>query len=88
MCKDNSSSFAITVATVSGGKSEGLDFKSAGAVPNLPKSSDQFYFRIARTAPYWEHCERERGIFICMPPADMPKLAALKLSLFVVKLKG
>lgn len=65
----------------------GLEFKSAGAVANLPKSSDQFYFRVARTAPYWEHCERERGIFICMPPADMPKLAALRLSLFAVKLR-
>ncbi len=66
----------------------GLEFKSAGAVANLPKSSDQFYFRVSRTAPYWEHCERERGIFICMPPTDMPKLASLKLSLFVVKLRG
>ena len=66
----------------------GLEFKSAGAVANLPKSSDQFYFRIARTAPYWEHCERERGIFISMPPQDMPKLASLKLSLFAVKIKG
>ena len=66
----------------------GLEFKTAGAVANLPKSSDQFYFRISRTAPYWEHCENERGIFICMPPAEMPKLVPLKLSLFVVKLKG
>jgi type VI secretion system protein ImpJ len=66
----------------------GLEFKSAGTVPNLPKSADQHYFRVARTAPYWEHCERERGIFICMPPADMPKLDQLKLSLFVVKLRG
>ena len=66
----------------------GLEFKSAGTVPNLPKSADQHYFRVARTPPYWEHCERERGIFICMPPADMPKLDQLKLSLFVVKLRG
>jgi len=66
----------------------GLEFKHAGTVPNLPKSSDQFYFRIARTAPYWEHCERERGIFICMAPADMPKLASLRLSLFAVRLRG
>jgi type VI secretion system protein ImpJ len=66
----------------------GLEFKNAGAVANLPKSTDQFYFRIARTAPYWEHCERERGIFICLPPADMPKLAPLRLSLFAVKLRG
>ena len=66
----------------------GLEFKSAGAVANLPKSADQHYFRISRTAPYWEHCERERGIFINMPPADMPKLAPLKLSLFVIKLRG
>ncbi|MBU0640942.1 MAG: type VI secretion system baseplate subunit TssK [Planctomycetes bacterium] len=66
----------------------GLEFKSAGTVPNLPKSSDQFYFRIARTPPYWEHCERERGIFIRMPPADMPKLGQLKVSLFVVKIRG
>jgi type VI secretion system protein ImpJ len=66
----------------------GLEFKSAGTVPNLPKSADQHYFRIARTPPYWEHCERERGIFIRMPPADLPKLAQMKLSLFVVKLRG
>lgn len=66
----------------------GLEFKGAGAVANLPKSSDQHYFRIARTPPYWEHCERERGIFICMPPAEMPKLSPLRLSLFVVKLRG
>jgi type VI secretion system protein ImpJ len=65
----------------------GLEFKTAGTVPNLPKSSDQHYFRIARTAPYWEHCETERGIAINMPPAEMPKLAPLKLSLFVVKIK-
>ncbi|MBI5864485.1 MAG: type VI secretion system baseplate subunit TssK [Planctomycetes bacterium] len=63
----------------------GLEFKSAGTVPNLPKSSDQYYFRVARTPPYWEHCEQERGIFIRMPPAELPKLAQLKLSLFVVK---
>jgi type VI secretion system protein ImpJ len=66
----------------------GLEFKNAGTVANLPKSSDQHYFRVSRTPPYWEHCERERGIFICMPPADMPKLEPLKLSLFVIKLKG
>jgi len=63
----------------------GLEFRSAGTVPNLPKSADQHYFRISRTAPYWEHCEVERGIFIAMPPNEMPKLANLKLSLFVVK---
>ena len=66
----------------------GLEFKSAGTVPNLPKSADQHYFRVARTPPYWEHCERERGIFICMPPTGVPKLDQLKLSLFVVKLRG
>ncbi len=66
----------------------GLEFRSAGTVPNLPKSSDQHYFRVSRTAPYWEHCERERGIFIRMPAADLPKLSPLKLSLFVVKLRG
>lgn len=66
----------------------GLEFTSAGTVPNLPKSADQHYFRISRTAPYWEHCETERGIFIAIPPADMPKLDELKLSLFVVKLRG
>lgn len=66
----------------------GLEFKSAGTVPNLPKSADQHYFRISRTPPYWEHCETERGIFIAIPPNDMPKLEPLKLSLFVVKLKG
>lgn len=66
----------------------GLEFKSAGTVPNLPKSADQHYFRISRTPPYWEHCETERGIFIAIPPNDMPKLASLKLSLFVVKLQG
>ena len=66
----------------------GLEFKSAGTVRNLPQSSDQHYFRIARTPPYWEHCEHERGIFICMPPADMPKLAELNLALYVVKLGG
>jgi type VI secretion system protein ImpJ len=65
----------------------GLEFKSAGTVPNLPKSSDQYYFRVARTPPYWEHCETERGIFIRMPPAELPKLASVKLALFVVKLK-
>ncbi|RMF85804.1 MAG: type VI secretion system baseplate subunit TssK [Planctomycetota bacterium] len=63
----------------------GLEFKSAGTVPNLPKSADQHYFRISRTPPYWEHCETERGIFIAMPPNDMPKLDNIKLSLFVVK---
>jgi len=66
----------------------GLEFRSAGTVPNLPKSADQHYFRISRTPPYWEHCETERGIFIAMPPGDMPKLASLKLSLFVVKLRS
>lgn len=66
----------------------GLEFRSAGTVPNLPKSADQHYFRIARTPPYWEHCERERGIFIRMPPAEVPKLGSMKLSLFVVKLRG
>jgi type VI secretion system protein ImpJ len=66
----------------------GLEFKSAGTVPNLPKSADQHYFRVSRTPPYWEHCETERGIFIAIPPADMPKLSPLKLSLFVVKLRG
>ncbi len=66
----------------------GLEFRSAGTVPNLPKSADQHYFRVSRTAPYWEHCETERGIFIALPPADMPKLDNLKLSLFVVKLRG
>jgi type VI secretion system protein ImpJ len=65
----------------------GLEFKPARTVPNLPKSSDQHYFRIARTPPYWEHCERERGIFIRMPPADVPKLSNARLSLFVVKLR-
>ncbi len=65
----------------------GLEFKNAGSVANLPKSSDQHYFRVARTPPYWEHCERERGIFICMPAADKPKLAPLKISLFVVKIR-
>src|SRR5262249_54813279 len=39
----------------------GLEFKSAGAVANLPKSADQSYFRVSRTPPYWERCERERG---------------------------
>jgi type VI secretion system protein ImpJ len=66
----------------------GLEFKTAGTVPNLPKSSDQFYFRISRTQPYWQHCEQERGIFICMPPAEMPKLSPLRLSLFVVKVRA
>lgn len=66
----------------------GLEFRAAGSVANLPKSADQHYFRISRTPPYWEHCERERGILIRMPPTDMPKLAPLKLSLFVVKLRG
>ena len=66
----------------------GLEFRSAGTVPNLPKSSDQHYFRISRTPPYWEHCETERGIFIALPPNEMSKLEALKLSLFVVKLKS
>lgn len=65
----------------------GLEFKSAGTVPNLPKSADQHYFRISRTPPYWEHCETERGIFIAMPPAERAKLANLKLSLFVVKVR-
>ncbi len=65
----------------------GLEFKTAGTVPNLPKSADQHYFRISRTPPYWEHCETERGIFIALPPNDMPKLSELKLSLFVVKLR-
>jgi len=65
----------------------GLEFKSAGTVANLPKSGDQHYFRITRTAPYWEHCETERGIFIAMPPADMAKLGQIKMALFVVKLK-
>lgn len=63
----------------------GLEFKHAGTVPNLPKSADQFYFRISRTPLYWPHCEQERGIFIRMPPQDIPKLSRLKLSLFVVK---
>jgi len=66
----------------------GLEFRSAGTVPNLPKSADQHYFRISRTPPYWEHCETERGIFINIPTNDMSKLDELKLSLFVVKLKG
>lgn len=66
----------------------GLEFKSAGTVPNLPKSADQHYFRISRTPPYWEHCESERGIRIAIPPNDMPKLAELKVSLFIVKLRG
>ena len=66
----------------------GLVFKSAGTVPNLPKSSDMHYFRIARTPPYWDHCETERGIYIAMPPNDMPKLDSVGLSLFVSKLKG
>jgi type VI secretion system protein ImpJ len=65
----------------------GLEFKTAGTVPNLPKSADQHYFRISRTAPYWEHCETERGIFIAMPPSEMQKLGELKLSLFVVKVR-
>ncbi len=65
----------------------GLEFRSAGTVPNLPKSADQHYFRISRTPTYWEHCESERGIFIRMPPADLPKLSPLKISLFVIKLK-
>ncbi len=65
----------------------GLEFRHAGAVANLPKTADQFYFKVARTAPYWEHCESERGIFIAMPPADMPRLGALRLSLFVVKIR-
>lgn len=65
----------------------GLEFKSAGTVPNLPKSADQHYFRIARTPPYWEHCERERGILIAMPPQDMAKLSGMRISLFVVKIK-
>lgn len=63
----------------------GLEFKSAGTIPNLPKSADQHYFRISRTPLYWPHCEQERGIFIRMPPQDIPKLANMKLSLFVVK---
>lgn len=63
----------------------GLQFTHAGTVPNLPKSADQFYFRIARTSPYWEHCEQERGIFIRMPPSDMDKLSSLELALFVIK---
>lgn len=66
----------------------GLEFKGAGSVANLPKSNDQHYFRISRTPPYWEHCERERGIFISMPPQDLAKLSPLKLSLFVVKIRG
>ncbi len=65
----------------------GLEFKNAGTVPNLPKSSDQHYFRIARTPPYWEHCERERGIMIQMPPQDLPKLSGMRISLFVIKIK-
>lgn len=65
----------------------GLEFKSAGSVANLPKSSDQHYFRISRTPPYWEHCETERGIFIRMPPAEMTKLTTMKLSLFVIKVR-
>jgi type VI secretion system protein ImpJ len=66
----------------------GLEFKSAGTVPNLPQGADRHYFRISRTAPYWEHCERERGIFICMPPADTSKLDPLGLALYIVKLRG
>ncbi|GMU83068.1 MAG: hypothetical protein AMXMBFR47_29390 [Planctomycetota bacterium] len=65
----------------------GLEFKTAGSVANLPKSSDQHYFRISRTPPYWEHCETERGIFIRMPPAEMTKLTTMKLSLFVIKVR-
>ncbi len=63
----------------------GLEFRNAGTVPNLPKSSDQFYFRISRTPIYWPHCEAERGIFIRMPPQEIPKLSGMKLSLFIVK---
>jgi len=63
----------------------GLDFRSAGTVPNLPKSHDQHYFRVSRTPPYWEHCETERGIFIALPPQDMEKLKDLEIALFVVK---
>lgn len=63
----------------------GLEFRHAGTVPNLPKSADQFYFRVSRTPIYWPHCEAERGIFIRMPPQDIPKLSSLKLQLFVVK---
>lgn len=65
----------------------GLEFKNAGTVPNLPKSHDQHYFRIARTPPYWEHCETERGILIAMPPQERPKLSGMKVSLFVVKVR-
>ncbi|TWT45827.1 hypothetical protein RAS1_22620 [Phycisphaerae bacterium RAS1] len=66
----------------------GLEFKPAGAVANLPKSGDLHYFRIARTPPYWANCERERGIFIRMPPVEMPKLQQIRMSLFVIKIRG
>ncbi|MDX2197344.1 MAG: type VI secretion system baseplate subunit TssK [Phycisphaerae bacterium] len=65
----------------------GLEFKPVTSVANLPRSADQHYFRISRSAPYWEHCERERGIFIRMPQQDMPKLDPLRVALFVIKLR-
>jgi type VI secretion system protein ImpJ len=70
------------------GRLRGLERQYAGPVPGLPQSHDQFYFRISRTPPYWANCERDRGIAIRMPPQDMPKLGALRLSLFVKRLKG
>jgi type VI secretion system protein ImpJ len=65
----------------------GLEFRPAGTVPNLPKSSDIHYFRVSRTPLYWPHCEQERGIFIRMPPQDIPRLEGIKMALFVVKVK-
>ncbi|MFN0134524.1 MAG: type VI secretion system baseplate subunit TssK [Phycisphaerae bacterium] len=65
----------------------GLKFDPAGAVANLPKSSDQHYFRIQRSPRYWENCEAERAIYIRMPPADKSKFASTKISLFVVKIR-
>ena len=63
----------------------GLEFKNAGTIASLPKSADQHYFRISRTPLYWPHCEAERGMFIRMPPQDIPKMTGMHLSLFVIK---
>jgi type VI secretion system protein ImpJ len=66
---------------------QGLDFKFAGAVPNLPRSADLHFFRIARTPEYWPKVEQERCIAIRVSPQDMSQLSPVKLSLFVVKVR-